>query len=249
MAVAPSNSSDSLGKERVGRFKNFVFKKYPAIVNNKPFSYPFIQIFESDHAIETYVTSSSYGTLNYPRIGLAVIFSGGASAMEYPYTLRVNPTNVNAPEQEGWVATVYLTTPPTSRSFDSLANVDDVCHPWDPTGPKLGPHQDSCTYQYIYNGALVIQRLVNDWIIDDSGAGAKGYNVAEHGVQFVPFPSKQYTTAGFYGTIGGKLLLSVKRLDWYADSLLFPLLLSLCSSSCYSGFPLSCCLHDASDNC
>jgi hypothetical protein len=67
-----------------------------------------------------------------------------------------------------------------------------------------GPNDSSCTYQYIYNGALVIQRLLGDWIIDDTGAAEKGYNVAEHGVQFVPFPTKQYIRNGFYSVIAGK---------------------------------------------
>ena len=200
LALAPMNSTSSVGKVRAESFRDFTLNKYPALVNNVPFSYDFIRIFESNQEIDDYVTSSDYGGLSKPKIGLAVIFSDVASVKEYKYDLRINSTNFNAPEVEGRPGTA--TTPNPAKLFDNLANVDSTCTPIGGTA-VFGPNMNSCTSQYIYNGALVIQRLVNDWIIKDSGASAKGYNVAEHGVQFVPFPTKQFTKNGFYSTISG----------------------------------------------
>lgn len=206
LAVAPSNSSDTIGIARSLSFTEYTYNKYPALVTNKPFNYSFIKIFESNQDIENYVTSSNYGSSGYPKIGLAVIFTGGSSEKDYAYTLRVNSTNFNSPENEGRPAAT--TTPSTSKIFDNLANIDDVCVPIGGTA-LMGPGENSCTYQYIYNGLLIIQRLVDDWIIDHSGAATKGYSVAEHGVQFVPFPSKQYTKNGFYASISDFLPLLV----------------------------------------
>jgi hypothetical protein len=48
---------------------------------------------------------------------------------------------------------------------------------------------------------------VDDWILYESGAQAKGAFVAENGVRFTNFPSKEYMTNGFYSAIARKLLL------------------------------------------
>lgn len=47
--------------------------------------------------------------------------------------------------------------------------------------------------------AITIQRLVDDWILKDSGASV---TVAQSGAVFLPFPTKEYTRSGFYQTIG-----------------------------------------------
>ena len=135
---------------------------------------------------------------DFPKIALAVLFQEGSSAKDYAYTIRVNSTNYNSPEAEGRPA--QLTTPNTEREFASYAKKDDVCAPVGGTAQQ-GPFQDSCTGQYMYNGALTIQRLVGDWVMADSGAANAGYTVAEHGVQFLPFPTKYYVENGFYATI------------------------------------------------
>jgi hypothetical protein len=201
LALGPTTNTDTVGKARAESFRDFIYAKYPALVTNKPFEYDFVRVFESNQEIENYVKSTDYGNTNNPKIGIAVIFSEGVSEKDYSYNIRVNSTNFNAPEQEGRPGT--STTPPPTKTFDSLANVDNVCEPLGGTAMQ-GPNDSSCTYQYIYNGALVIQRLLGDWIIDDTGAAEKGYNVAEHGVQFVPFPTKQYIRNGFYSVIAGK---------------------------------------------
>ena len=63
----------------------------------------------------------------------------------------------------------------------------------------------SCTGQYMYNGAITMQRLLGDWIHTETGAKDAGYFVSEHGVSFAPFPTREYTTNGFYEAIGGFL--------------------------------------------
>jgi len=52
--------------------------------------------------------------------------------------------------------------------------------------------------QYILNGAITIQRLVDDWILSDSGVEV---TVAQNSAVFLPFPTKEYTKSGFYQTI------------------------------------------------
>ena len=246
LALAPMNSTSSVGKVRAESFRDFTLNKYPALVNNIPFSYNFIRIFESNQEIDDYVTSSDYGGLSKPKLGLAVIFSDGASIKEYKYDLRVNSTNFNAPEVEGRPGTA--TTPNPAKLFDNLANVDSTCTPIDGTA-EFGPNMNSCTSQYIYNGALVIQRLVNDWIIEDSGARAKNYTVAEHGVQFVPFPTKQFTKNGFYSTISGSCPFHFIAFDgnvvlWYCFThFRFSLTSRVCSSPCRHWPSLPCRLY------
>ena len=53
----------------------------------------------------------------------------------------------------------------------------------------------------MYNGALTVQRLIHDFVMDESGARDSGFYVAEHGVQFVAFPYESYTENGFYAQI------------------------------------------------
>lgn len=202
LAVAPKNQGDVVGETRSKNFRDYVYATYPALTNTSalPFNYPFIQEFESDSAIQAYVTSGGYGTMEQPKIALAVVFQEGSSEKDYAYTIRVNSTNYNAPEQEG--RPVSQTTPDTSRLFESFAKEDNSCPPIGGT-PEQGPFQSSCTGQYMYNGALTIQRLIGDWILSDSGASGVGYSVAEHGVQFLPFPTRAYITNGFYAQIAG----------------------------------------------
>jgi hypothetical protein len=249
LALGPTSVSDDVGRAHAESFRDFIYLKYPALVTNKPFEYAFVRVFESNQEIENYVKSSDYGTANYPKIGLAVIFSEGSSEKDYMYSIRVNSTNFNAPEQDGRPG--MSTTPPPTKKFSNLANVDDVCTPW-PGTAEQGPNQDSCTHQYIYNGALVIQRLLGDWIIDDSGASEKGYNVAEHGVQFVPFPTKQYTKNGFYSVVAGRHCLKElfeRMLSRSPESCAkqFAFLNRLRSPSCRSGLLVPCRLHHSLD--
>ena len=47
----------------------------------------------------------------------------------------------------------------------------------------------------------MIQRLIDDWIIEDTEAGSLGYFVAENGVSYVSFPNREFKEDGFYETI------------------------------------------------
>ena len=205
LGVAPMNEGDAVGKARAESFRDYVYSTYPVLTNASAvhFDYPFVKEFNSNDAIQSYVTSKDYGSEGFPKLGLAVVFQEGSSEKDYAYTIRVNSTNYNSPENEGRPAAT--TTPNTAIVLDSYAKTDSVCTPEGGT-PYLGPLQNSCTGQYIYNGALIIQRLIGDWIISDSGASDAGYGVSESGVQFVSFPSKEYVENGFYSTIAGKTL-------------------------------------------
>jgi hypothetical protein len=54
---------------------------------------------------------------------------------------------------------------------------------------------------------LTFTRLVDDYILDRTGAAARGYAVSQSGVQFVQFPTPTYTKNGFYATIKGASLV------------------------------------------
>jgi len=62
----------------------------------------------------------------------------------------------------------------------------------------MGQYSRSCTGRYMLNGAITIQRLIDDWILDDSGVEV---TVAANGVSFLPFPTKEYIRSGFYENI------------------------------------------------
>ena len=157
--------------------------------------------FNSDAEISSYVTSPNYGKSDFPKIAFAVVFADGSSEKDYTYTLRQNSTNYNQAESEGRYG--QFTTPPTNKEFSYYSNVDDACTPVGGTADQ-GPLQASCTGQYLYNGAIAIQRTVQDWILVDSGSADEGMFVSEHGVQFVSFPTKEYTINGFYASIAGR---------------------------------------------
>ena len=52
---------------------------------------------------------------------------------------------------------------------------------------------------YLFSTAVTIQRLLDDWILSDSGVVA---TVAQNSAVFLPFPTKEYTESGFYESIG-----------------------------------------------
>lgn len=194
--------SDAGGVERANLFKTWLVANYPAIADGSPdmpFSFPLVQTFDSSTEIDDYVTANNYGTTGYPKIAMGIVWEGG-DLIKYNYQLRQNSTNFNAPEEEGRPATA--TTPNTGEIVDSFARTDTACTPLDGT-PNQGPFQNSCTGQYLYNGVLTFQRLVHDFILKQTGAADAGYRVAEAGVQFTNFPTKEYTVNGFYASIEG----------------------------------------------
>ena len=202
LAVAGSNSN---GQERALAFKDWVYSTYPKIDPNStnraalPFSFELVKVFNTAEEIDTYVTSLDYGRVENPKIAMAVIFENNDPNI-YNYTLRQNSTNFNAPEDEA--RPTARTTPATNTLLNSFARNDlTSCNDQDGT-PIHGKFGFSCTGQYMYNGVLTIQRLVNDFIIDDSGAADAGYSISEAGVQFTYFPTKEYEDAGFYAAIG-----------------------------------------------
>ena len=203
LAVAGTNPD---GQERARDFENWIYATYPTIDPNNPnkavlpFNFSVVKIFDSADEIDTYVQSLDYGRIEFPKIAMAVIFENN-DPQAYNYTLRQNSTNFNAPEDEG--RPTARTTPATGQLLNSFAH-DDFSTCTDQNGsPIQGPYGFSCSGQYLYNGVLTIQRLVNDFIIDDSGAAEMGFTISEAGVQFINFPTKPYAESGFYAAIGG----------------------------------------------
>lgn len=201
LGIAPSSEDDTAGLEQAEAFRDYIYNRYPVLLDAEamPFEFEFVQLFDSDQAVEQFVQSEGYG--DDFKLAMAVVFDGASDpTINYNYKLRVNSTGFNSPEDEARPATT--TTPPTDQLFETLARTDsESC--LDAVGgtPEMGPYTQSCTGRYIYNGALTIQRLVHDFIIEESGARDNGYFVAENGVQFVSFPFKSYVASGFYAQI------------------------------------------------
>jgi hypothetical protein len=203
LGLAPSSTDDPVGLQQAEQFRDYIYDRFPVLQDEDamPFDFEFVQMFESDQAIEQYVQGDEYGDSTNPKLALAVVFDGVSDPnINFNYKIRVNSTGYNSPEDEARPATI--TTPPTDQLFETYARMDDESCP-DIVGgsPNFGPYTTSCTGRYIYNGALTIQRLVHDFIITESGAEANGYFVARNGVQFVPFPHESFVESGFYAQI------------------------------------------------
>jgi ATP-binding cassette subfamily A (ABC1) protein 3 len=205
VAVAGSSSTDQGGAARASAFAAWMYERYPALRTSMPFLFDFVQVFDSPEEMDTYVRDTRYGDSEFPKIGMGIVFEGNA-ADSYSYWLRQNSTNFNNPKEEARPA--VRTTPATDQFLAKFAKEDDVCVPEDGS-PEQGPFQDSCTGQYVYNGVLTMQRLVNDFILADSGAEAQGIFVAEAGVQYVQFPARSFETTGFFGDIAEVMPLMV----------------------------------------
>ncbi|CAB9505681.1 Retinal-specific ATP-binding cassette transporter [Seminavis robusta] len=201
MVLAPNDASDTAGRERALNFSSYIDKRYPQLsdpeLTHFPNNYSFVQIFDSSKSIDDYVKASDYGTTGKEQIGVAVVFQGNDES-NVQYTIRVNSTNINKPEADELTGT---TTPNTAKLFDHHAKSDSVCTPVGASASQ-GPLSSSCTGQYIYNGFLATQRLVQDYVLAVvTNAKEEGYFVAEHGVRYVKFPSKPYEVKGFYGEL------------------------------------------------
>ena len=132
---------------------------------------------------------------------MVVVFDGN-EANRYAYSLRQNSTNFNAPEQEARPGA--RTTPSTTKQLESFAKNDrDACPDEEGGEPSQGVLDSSCTGKYLYNGLIPFQRLVNDFILADSGAESNGFFLAEAGVRFTQFPARAYEDAGFLADIAG----------------------------------------------
>ena len=197
LGVAPSTPDDVEGLRQAEAFRDYIYRRYPILSDNAamPFDFDFIQMMESNAMVEKYVKAEEYGG-DLPKLGLAVVFDGKSDpTINYNYAIRHNATGFNSPELEGRPTT--LTGPPTDKMFELYAREDNESCPEQQGGtPEVGPYSESCTGRYIYNGFLTIQRLVHDFIIEDSGAAAEGYSVSDGGVSFAPFPSLGYIETG-----------------------------------------------------
>jgi hypothetical protein len=205
LGLAATDANDVGGLERAQLFRDYIYRRYPQLSNT---SLPalqsgeFVRIFESNQALEAYIQHPHYGVLerDLPKLAMAIVFSGNDKE-NYKYTLRINATNNNAP---GWSSGMARSTPDTNRLFASFAKQEiDACGHL-VRGDPQGPLQYTCTGQYILNGLLTMQRFLHDWIMVDTGAHDRGLFVAEHGVKFIPFPSKSYSEEGFYTVLNGK---------------------------------------------
>ena len=202
LALAPISKDHEQGKKLVRFFGDWVMREYsgldlvPEYSNNS-----FIRYFDDSAAIDQYIRNPNYGSGEMRKIAFAILFGDGKDNFDFVYTLRANSTNFNVPENAGRPA--QLTHPPTRRIFDDFAASDKACAPAPGTAAQ-GNFSESCTGQYIYNGAITMQRLIGDFIHNITFSKARGFYIAEHGVSFINFPTKAYSVDGFYKTVNRK---------------------------------------------
>jgi hypothetical protein len=209
LVVTGATVDDVGGQARASRFRDWMRQRWPILQQSNtsssrlPFEHDFVQIFSDPTVVDNYIARRDYGTVGVPKIGMSIVFDGNSST-HYKYWLRQNSTNLNSPERAKEGRPVSPSTPPTNRLVNSYARNDMETCTRVPGDPYLGPLQNSCTGQYLYNGVLATQRLVDDFVLAESGAEAAGYSVSEAGVQFVQFPQKAYVLSGFFKTVESK---------------------------------------------
>ena len=215
LAVSGSSEDDDGGRRRAEEFQTYMYDRWPFLLKTRegtivqegrPFPFEFVKIFSGSKDMEAYLLRDDYGSVGVPKIGMGVVFDGD-DPNHFKYWLRQNSTGMNAPESESETLPVVQTTPSTNKLFNDFARNDiDTCRRL-PGDPNYGDFQDSCTGQYFYNGVIATQRLVGDFILNQTGAEAAGVFVADGGVGYVPFPSKEYVDLGFFGQFGDILPL------------------------------------------
>jgi len=197
LAVAPHVQSNQDAVDRAQAFMDYLELEYPILFDSEklPFDFEFVRLFENQAQLESYVTSESYGkTMDRPKVAMGVVWDNRNEGNQYSYILRQNSTGVNVPDEGRPGA---LTTPDTSRILDEFSPNDSSC-PIFGGAPFLGTRQGSCTGQYLYNGIITMQKLVGDFILRDSGTNVQ---VADNGIRFSPFPTKEYEEGGFFADI------------------------------------------------
>jgi hypothetical protein len=150
--------------------------------------------FDSAQAMDLYVEGREYGR-SQPKLAMGIVFDT-VTGDEWKYHLRPNSTNVNFPVEEERRGA--QTTPDTARLLDEYARDDNSCLLEGAAGGS-----NSCALQYAKNGVLTFQRLVHDFIGNQTGA-SELYPVGA--TDFVPFPSREYVEEGFLSSIGSKFL-------------------------------------------
>mmetsp|Transcript_24374 Transcript_24374/g.37578 ORF Transcript_24374/g.37578 Transcript_24374/m.37578 type:complete len:1959 (-) Transcript_24374:259-6135(-) len=176
-------------------FSNYLNGRYGAELLNEDVVF---RTFDSEDDMTDYVTGSSYE--ESVKLAMGIVFDSDFGVNnQYHYTLRQNGTNFNNPEEAA--RPVSQTTPRTDIYTQNFYLDDDQCDFQEGGGtPDLGNYGLSCTGQYVYNGVLTVQRLVQDYILHDGNVGDE-YEVAEGGVGYVPFPTREYEQDGFYAAI------------------------------------------------
>lgn len=205
VSVLALTGADEGGMQRARDFSAWLYQRYPILSNISV-----VQVVEGgDAALEARVRDPNYGRKSNtidnnavvePKISMGVVFRGN-DPNKYAYRLRQNATNFNTPEEDG-AQPGSITTPRTTLWQSAFSRTDfEVCDRRE-RSPYLGTLGRSCTGQYLYNGVLAAQRLVQDFVLADTGATAAGYGVSEAGVQFVQFPQPPYRLEGFFDTNG-----------------------------------------------
>lgn len=199
LAVSGMSRDDEGGRHRAFQFRTWMHRTWP-VLKHLDLGFDFVQVVNSPEWMDEYIQRPDYGTPGVPKIGIGIVFDGN-STDHFKYWIRQNSTYYNTPEGVNTANPMVYSAPPTDRLFAPYATSDFEACRREIGAPSLGHFQDSCTGMYFYNGVIATQRLVGDFILNETGATAHGYRVADGGVSFVQFPHAASIKSGFFTSI------------------------------------------------
>jgi len=208
IVLAPGDKNSEGEVAIVREFIAWVNDTYPsALLPSQNSTYPplITDEYEDNAAMESYIASTDYSSAGTKSIGGAIIVTSSTST-SFEYKIRPNSTFFAELGQV--IRPLAKTMPNTKILTDRLASSATSVSPCSPTqegGPVLKNinsgegGQPSCYGLYILNGGLGLGRLVGDFLVHHNTGGEA--NVAEAGVNFVNYPSKESYTAGFWDLV------------------------------------------------
>jgi len=171
-AIAPAQSTSEL-VSAVDEFIDYISTMYPRLSD-------FVKRYDDEADVVSYIKQDNYEKDNsIEKIGAAVIFE--ADSPDWEYSIRMNYTKSGS---EYWlenIPTTYETTDEFQKQWEG------------------GSMQGGNDARYLYSGFLVLQQLVDEFIIqsevgDTDFFGLPSYFMAQ-------FPSAGFTEDSFWGTI------------------------------------------------
>lgn len=183
--------------DRMAAFLTWVESEYPVEKDLQLF-----RVFDTPGDMDAYVENHFYGRSNgevhYQKLAMGIVFDAPIhdKPSVWGYQLRPNSTNVNEvafSEETGEGLLAIQSMPNTGRLTDTYAKTEDeACG----TANSV-----SCAAQYGDNGVLTFQRLVHDFILNQTATSSRVSSVA-----FVPFPTRPYEEGLFFQFVSGMII-------------------------------------------
>ena len=195
-------------RDRMESFLNWIVAEYPAEEDLQVF-----RVFDAPEDMDAYVESRFYGRTDhdgtyYPKMAMGIVLDSTDDGDNvWSYQLRPNSTNFNVPvgeNDESFPGAVSM--PDTSRTTDAYArSEDDAC---DVGLAEVNPGTaSSCVRQYEENGVLTFQRLLHDFILNQTATDGSSDQHRVASVSYVPFPTREYESENFFSYVAGESIV------------------------------------------